>query len=193
MIARGSDGDDLVTRKLGELNSELTDSGTSSVDEDPCFVCPFGRRRVEALGESQFLNSVQGLEGCVEASGSYQRPCVRERSHGWRVGDVRRTGGCGLLERECSLGNLPDKVGGRLDILSESTTAASRVYRTEILEVSELTLRIHRISRVLTSSDGRTDSISNLEIDFEIRSELYDLSCQVTPDVGTIRGEESVA
>ena len=68
MIARGSDGDDLVTRKLGELNSELTDSGTSSVDEDPRFACPFCR--VEVLGETQFLNPVQGLEGRVEAGGS---------------------------------------------------------------------------------------------------------------------------
>ena len=68
---RGSDGDDLVTRKFGKLNSELTNSGTSSVDEDPRFVSPFSRRRVEALGESQFLNPVQGLEGRVEASGSF--------------------------------------------------------------------------------------------------------------------------
>ena len=51
VIASGSDGDDLVARELGELDSELTDAGTSSVDEDPRFVCPFGRRRVEAFGE----------------------------------------------------------------------------------------------------------------------------------------------
>ena len=52
MIARGGDGDDLITRKLGELNSELTDSGTSSVDENPRIICPFSRCRVEPLGES---------------------------------------------------------------------------------------------------------------------------------------------
>jgi len=68
MIARRSNGDDLVTRKFGELDSELTDSGTSSVDEDPRFVFLFCR--VEALGESQLLNPVQGLEGRVETGGS---------------------------------------------------------------------------------------------------------------------------
>ena len=75
MIARRSHGDDLVTRKFGELDSELTDSGTSSVDEDPRFVRPFCR--VEALSESQFLNSVQGLEGRIETSG-YIRDLVWE-------------------------------------------------------------------------------------------------------------------
>ena len=110
MIARGSDGHDLVTRELGELDSELTDSGTSSVDEHPRFVSPFGGCRVKPLGESQLLNPIQCLEGRVEASGSYQRPCARERSHGWKARDVRRTCGCGLFERERPLGNLPDKV-----------------------------------------------------------------------------------
>ena len=75
MIVRRSDGDDLVTRELGELDSELTDSGTSSVDEDPRFVCPLDRRRVEALGEFQFLSPVQGLEGRVEASGYIRDLC----------------------------------------------------------------------------------------------------------------------
>ena len=50
MIARGGDGDDLVTRKLGELDCKLTDSSASSVDENPRFIGPFWRCRVETLG-----------------------------------------------------------------------------------------------------------------------------------------------
>jgi len=49
VVARGGDGDDLVTRKLGELDSELTDSGTPSVNEEPCLVGPFRRRGFEIL------------------------------------------------------------------------------------------------------------------------------------------------
>lgn len=40
-----------------------------------------------------------------------------------------------------------------------------------------------RISRRLTAVDGRADLISDLEIDFEVWSELLDLSCEVAPDV----------
>jgi len=127
MIARGSDGDDLVTRELGELNSELTDSRTSSVDENPRIICPFSGCRVEPLGESQFLNPVQCLEGCVDASGSYQRPCAKGKSHGRKMSDVRSPESYSLFERERSLWDLPDKVGERLDILRESTTPANRV------------------------------------------------------------------
>jgi hypothetical protein len=43
--------------------------------------------------------------------------------------------------------------------------------------------------RVLTTGNGSADFISNLDIDFEIWSELYDLSSIVTPDVSTLRGE----
>jgi len=50
VVARGGDGDDLVTRKLGELDSELTDSGTPSVNEEPRLVGPFRRRGFEILG-----------------------------------------------------------------------------------------------------------------------------------------------
>jgi len=127
MIARGSDGDDLIARELGELNSELTNSRTSSIDEHPCTVCPFSGCRVEPLGESQFLGPVQCLEGRIEASGSYQIPCVSERSRGWKVRDVRGTDGYSLFERERSLGDLPEKIGERLDILRESTTPANCV------------------------------------------------------------------
>jgi hypothetical protein len=61
-----------------------------------------------------------------------------------------------------------------------------------MLRIIELTILIHRIGRALTASNGRTDSISNLEIDFEILPELYDLSCKVASNVSTLCGEELV-
>ena len=48
------------------------------------------------------------------------------------------------------------------------------------------------IARVLTTSDGCADWISNLEIHFEVRPEFHDLSGQVASDVSAIRGEEPV-
>jgi hypothetical protein len=44
----------------------------------------------------------------------------------------------------------------------------------------------------LTTDDGRTDIISDLEIDFEVRSELHDFPCEVASDVRTLRREEPV-
>ena len=46
-----------------------------------------------------------------------------------------------------------------------------------------------RISRMLTPSDSRADFLSNLDIDFEVWSELYDLSCEVAPGVSAFDGE----
>ena len=43
--------------------------------------------------------------------------------------------------------------------------------------------------RVLTTGNGSADFISNLDIDFEIWSELYDLPTIVAPDIGTLRRE----
>ena len=48
------------------------------------------------------------------------------------------------------------------------------------------------VGRVLTTSDGRADGISDLEINFKVWSEFHDLSCQVASDVSAIRGEEPV-
>lgn len=49
-----------------------------------------------------------------------------------------------------------------------------------------------RITRTLTTNDGRTDFISDLDIDLEIWSEFYDFSYEVATDVSTLRGEEPV-
>lgn len=46
-----------------------------------------------------------------------------------------------------------------------------------------------QITRALTTSDRCTDSISDLDIDFEVWSELYDFSYEIAPDVGTFCGE----
>ena len=46
---------------------------------------------------------------------------------------------------------------------------------------------------ILTTSDRRTDSISNPDINFEIWPKLHDLSCEVTPDVSSMCGEEPVS
>ena len=49
------------------------------------------------------------------------------------------------------------------------------------------------MARSLTAGDGRSDSVSNLNVDFEIWSKLHDLSREVAPDVSTFRGEEPVS
>ena len=46
-----------------------------------------------------------------------------------------------------------------------------------------------RIARMLTPSDGRADFVSDLDIDFEVWSELYDLSSEVAPGVSAFDGE----
>ena len=45
------------------------------------------------------------------------------------------------------------------------------------------------MTRALTPSDGRTDFVSDLDIDLEVWSELYDLSCEVAPDVSAFDWE----
>jgi len=45
------------------------------------------------------------------------------------------------------------------------------------------------IARGLTPGDGRADPVANLDIEFEVWSELYDLSCEVTPGVSAFNWE----
>lgn len=48
------------------------------------------------------------------------------------------------------------------------------------------------VTQALTADDGGADSVPNFEIDFEVRSKLYDLARKVAPGVGTICGEVPV-
>ena len=45
------------------------------------------------------------------------------------------------------------------------------------------------ITRGHTPSDSRAHSVSDLDIDFEVWSELYDFSCEIAPGVGAFDGE----
>jgi len=45
------------------------------------------------------------------------------------------------------------------------------------------------MDRGLTTNDGRADSIPDFDIDLEAWSDPYDLSCEIAPDISTLRRE----
>lgn len=120
-------GDGTNVKDCLALSRELADSRTFSGHGNPRVFRPLSSCRVEGLSWNQSPSPVQSLEYRIRPVIS--EPWTRGEGGGWKGGDILRSGGRSLFERQHSLGNFPDYTRERLRTPNKSSMSARGVYK----------------------------------------------------------------